>query len=152
MPYNQNENNHAYGNDEPVQDINPQPIDDATNHRTAYSGPTYSRPGGNDFQEQPPRPSNYLVWAIVATVLGCGNCLPFVFGIIAIVYAAKVNKLYDSGRVQEAYAASHNAKIWCIVASVLIVLGFIAGFIMGLTGYTTTLLQQMQHMSGAATY
>ncbi|MDY4409703.1 MAG: CD225/dispanin family protein [Prevotella sp.] len=59
------------------------------------------------------RPDNYLVWAILSTVL-C--CLPF--GIVSIVYAAKVNGLYAAKQYDEAETASKNAKKWAIIAAV----------------------------------
>src|ERR1700743_3332843 len=52
-------------------------------------------------------PDNYLVWAILVTVL-C--CLPF--GIVSIVYSTKVSGLGTQGRFAEAQAASENAKKW----------------------------------------
>ena len=58
-----------------------------------------------------PRPDNYLVWAILATLF-C--CLPF--GIVAIVKSSKVNSLYDQGLVDEAYRTSAEAKNWCYYA------------------------------------
>lgn len=58
-------------------------------------------------------PDNYLVWAILSTVL-C--CLPF--GIVSIVYAAKVNGLYAAKQYDEAETASKNAKKWAIIAAV----------------------------------
>ncbi len=53
------------------------------------------------------RPNSYLVWAILATIL-C--CLPF--GIVSIVYAAKVDRLWAEGDYQAAYNAASNAKLW----------------------------------------
>lgn len=146
MAYNQNETSRF--SDERVQDINPTPVDPQPHQswQSAYS----NRNGGEP--QQPPRPANHLVWAIVATVLGCGNCLPFIFGIVAIVYAAKVNKLYDAGQVAEAYNASKNAKTWCVVATVLIAVGFVASLIINLTGYNTLMLEQMHRMMGVSTY
>jgi hypothetical protein len=54
---------------------------------------------------------NYLVFAILATVL-C--CLPT--GIAAIVYAAQVNGKLQAGDLAGAQAASKNAKLWCWVS------------------------------------
>ncbi|MGA9508422.1 MAG: CD225/dispanin family protein [Candidatus Sulfotelmatobacter sp.] len=54
---------------------------------------------------------NYLVFAILATVL-C--CLPA--GIPAIVYAAQVNGKLQSGDIAGARAASNNAKMWCWIS------------------------------------
>lgn len=47
----------------------------------------------------PPKPENYLVWAILSTVC-C--CLPF--GLVSIVYAAKVDSLYTSKQYEAALA------------------------------------------------
>jgi Interferon-induced transmembrane protein/zinc-ribbon domain len=54
---------------------------------------------------------NYLVFAILATVL-C--CLPT--GIAAIVYAAQVNGKLQAGDIAGAQAASRNAKMWCWIS------------------------------------
>jgi len=54
---------------------------------------------------------NYLVFAILATVL-C--CLPA--GIPAIIYAAQVNGRLQSGDVAGAQLASKNAKMWCWIS------------------------------------
>ena len=54
---------------------------------------------------------NYLVFAILATVL-C--CLPT--GIAAIIFAAQVNGKLQAGDLAGAQAASNNAKIWCWVS------------------------------------
>lgn len=66
-----------------------------------------------------PRPTSYLVWAILATVF-C--CLPF--GIVSIVYAAKVDNAYNMGLIAESYRLSKNARTWMIVSAVV---GFISG-------------------------
>lgn len=57
------------------------------------------------------KPSNYLVWAILATIF-C--CLPF--GIVGIVFAAKVNDLWNSGQYQASLEASRKAKTWTLIA------------------------------------
>lgn len=63
----------------------------------------------------PPGPpvqvDNYLVFAILATVL-C--CLPA--GIPAIVYAAQVNSKLQAGDVAGAQLSSKNAKMWCWIS------------------------------------
>ncbi len=62
----------------------------------------------------PPGPAvpNYLVFAILATVL-C--CLPA--GIPAIVYAAQVNGKLQAGDIAGAQMASKNAKLWCLISA-----------------------------------
>jgi hypothetical protein len=54
---------------------------------------------------------NYLVFAILSTVL-C--CLPA--GIPAIVYAAQVNGKLQVGDIAGAQIASQNAKMWCWIS------------------------------------
>jgi hypothetical protein len=61
-----------------------------------------------------PEPDNYLVWAILCTVL-C--CLPF--GIVSIVYSTKVSGLWSQGRYAEAQAAADNAKKWAIIGAIV---------------------------------
>lgn len=60
-----------------------------------------------------PKPDNYLIWAILSTIC-C--CLPF--GIVSIVYAAKVNSLYYSGQYAAARQNADEAKKWAIVSAV----------------------------------
>ena len=83
-------------------------------------------------------PPNYLVWAILTTIL-C--CLPF--GIVSIVYAAQVNSKWQAGDYEGAKISSKNAKVWAWVAfavglgSLLIwfllsALGVVAGLGLGL--------------------
>jgi hypothetical protein len=57
---------------------------------------------------------NYLVFAILATVL-C--CLPA--GIPAIVYAAQVNGKLAAGDIAGAQESSKNAKLWCLISAAL---------------------------------
>lgn len=85
-----------------------------------------------------PKPDSNLVWAILTTLL-C--CLPF--GIVAIVYASKVDSLYAAGQYAEAQQASDNAKKWSILAAVvgaLVIVGYIVlvvfmGVFAGSSGY-----------------
>lgn len=58
-----------------------------------------------------PPVQNYLVFAILATIL-C--CLPA--GIPAIIYAAQVNGKLQAGDYAGAQLASKNAKMWCLIS------------------------------------
>lgn len=73
----------------------------------------FGGPGSDASQPIPPKPDNYLVWAILCT-LCC--CIPF--GIVSIVYAAKVNSLYTIGQYAAAEEASNNAKKWAIIGAI----------------------------------
>jgi len=93
--YNQNQ-----GYQQPQQQYNNQP------------------PYGNNKQGYQPQPNpglppeNNMIWAILSTLL-C--CLPF--GIVAIVYASKVNGLWMSGQYDAAYQAAKTARNWSIAAA-----------------------------------
>lgn len=60
------------------------------------------------------RVNNHLVLAIICTLL-C--CLPM--GIVAIVYAAKVNTLARGGNMSGACDVSEKAKFWAVLGIVL---------------------------------
>jgi hypothetical protein len=94
-------------------------------------------PGGQPGGYQPgPPPSNYLVWAILTTIL-C--CLPF--GIVSIVKSTQVNSLWAQGQTAAAEEAANAAKKWAIIAAVvgvaLNVLAIIL-FTAGVLSFSTT--------------
>ena len=59
------------------------------------------------------KPDNYLVWAILSTLL-C--CMPF--GIVAIVKATQVDTFWAQGNQAEAIEAANAARKWTIVSVV----------------------------------
>lgn len=61
----------------------------------------------SEYREIPPKPDNYLVWAILSTIF-C--CLPL--GIVSIVYASKVDRLWDEKDYDNAIHAAKLAKTW----------------------------------------
>lgn len=69
---------------------------------------------------KPQRPNSYLALAIISTIL-C--CLPF--GIVSIIYATKVNTLYEDGNYDQATSASKNAKTWGIVSIAVALFGWL---------------------------
>ena len=79
-------------------------------------GQSYSQPAGAP-------PPNYLVWAVLTTLL----CFP-PLGIPSIVYAARVNAMHAGGDIAGAQESSRKAKqfaIWSAV-SVIVVYGLLA--------------------------
>jgi len=60
-----------------------------------------------------PPPPNHLVWAVLSTVF-C--CLPF--GVVSIVFAARVNSRWAAGDVAGARDAARKAQLWAIGAAV----------------------------------
>ena len=79
-------------------------------------GPGGYGPGGYGPGWQPsgPKPPSYLVWAILTTLF-C--CLPF--GIVSIVYAARVDSKYNAGDLAGSLEASNNAKKWAIISALV---------------------------------
>lgn len=75
------------------------------------------------------KPENYLVWAILTTVL-C--CLPT--GVAAIVYANKVDTLWNAGNYTEAEDAAKNAKMWVFISAGLGIVASIIAFFCGFFG------------------
>ena len=64
-------------------------------------------------EEQKECPPSYLVWAILSTFCCCQ-----VFGIIAIIYAAKVQPKFNSGDYEGAAKYSERAALWIILSFV----------------------------------
>jgi len=82
-----------------------------------YGQPQFGQPQYGQLAGSPP--PNYLVWAILSTLL-C--CLPL--GIASIVFAAQVNGKYAAGDVAGAQQSSAKAKKFAIWSAVVgLVLG-----------------------------
>lgn len=105
-----------------------------------YAG-AYGAPGPYGYGGPPPGPSpdNNLVWGILCTVL-C--CLPF--GIVSIVKATSVDKLWAMGDYAGAQKAASDAGKWAlwgaisaVVMWVLFIVGYVV-FILLLVGAAST--------------
>lgn len=73
--------------------------------------------------------TNWMPWAIVATVINICSCIGLVFGIIAIVHASKANNFYLVGNDMQGDANNSTAKIMTIIALVIGGLGIIGNII-----------------------
>lgn len=83
-------------------------------------------PGGYPSGQRPSMRTNWLPWAIVATVVGFfTSCIGVIFGIIGIVQANKANTFYAQGMDREGDNANSNAKTMTIIGLVLAGLGLI---------------------------
>lgn len=78
------------------------------------------------------KPDNYLVFAIITTVL-C--CLPL--GIVSIIHSTKVDNLWNSGQHAEARVAADKAKQFSIYAAIagVIVIGLYFILVVAAEGY-----------------
>ncbi len=109
-PYNMgNQGSYSYG-DSSQNDVyqNNGYQNDNNQNGNYQSMPTYQQNQGDTVNWVP-----YLVASIIST-LCC--CLPF--GIVAIVFSAKINSAVTAGNMEEAKKAAKTAKIWIIVAVV----------------------------------
>lgn len=76
--------------------------------------------------------TNWLPWAIVATVLGFfTSCIGAIFGIIGIVQANKANTLYAQNFDREGDSANSNARIMTIIGLIFAGIGIVALFWFG---------------------
>ena len=91
-----------------------QPVQQQTSYQPAQQQPQYV--GQEPVQQTPPAecPPTNLVWAIITTLM-C--CLPA--GIVAIVYAIKVQNKYREGDIEGAKRASETGAWWCIASIIL---------------------------------
>lgn len=73
------------------------------------------------------QPNNNLVWAILST---CLCCLPL--GIVSIVKAASVDKLWTEGKYNEARKTAEDAKkwaLWSAITAAIFVLLYVVIFV-----------------------
>ena len=88
---------------------------------------------------------NHLAWSIIATVLATCLCCPLgLIGIVAIVFASKVNTLLNQGDLAGAQRASASAKTWCWVATALAIIGLLINIVVFATGGAESYMQMMQ--------
>lgn len=80
----------------------------------------------------PPCPPTNLVWAILSLICCCQ-----VLGIVAVVYAAQVTSLYNTGKYEASRKASNNAMIWSIAS---IALGIVCYVVSAFVGFWDILL------------
>lgn len=127
---NQPYNNPSYPN---------QPYNNPGYPNQAYNNPTYPNtaqggvppynPYNQNYNPMPLPHTNWMPWAIIATIIGfCTSCIAGIFGIIGIVNASKANTAYANGMKEEGDSNNATAKIMVIISLVLDVLG-IAGVI-----------------------
>lgn len=96
------------------------------------AAPDYSQPA--DVGGTPP--PNYLVWAILSTIL-C--CLPL--GVVSIVFAAQVNGKWAAGDHAGARESSEKARkfaIWSAIAGVIAAILYGVLIFAGILGASTT--------------
>lgn len=133
--YQGNQGNNPFANN---PQYNPHHTYQNQNTRSHYGQYNHHHDGRyNDYnryndQYRPNFRTNWLPWAIVATVLGFfTSCIGAIFGIIGIVQANKANTFYAQGFDREAEAANSNARIMTIIGLIFAGLGIIAAIWFG---------------------
>lgn len=87
--------------------------------------------------------TNWLPWAIVATVAGAlFSCIGMIFGIIGIVKASKANRFYMEGIEDLGRNANSSARTWTIIALALATVGIVLLII----GFPAKIMEQMLEM------
>lgn len=111
-----------------MSELNEQQNTSQPESSTPQSEPAQSM-FGNNMGGQPSKPNNYLVMAIVATVLGLCSCFGLILGIVGIVYATQVDSKYNLGDYVGAESSAKSARLFSIIALVLDGIGIIANII-----------------------
>ncbi len=121
------------------QDVRPTPISE--------NEPPVLPPTNTSNEIPPMKPTSWLWQSIVATLL-C--CLPF--GIVGIIFAAKVDSLYNNGRYAESVKASKNAKTWTLVAVVAALIYYTILIAMFATGNLPDYMESILENSSSYNY
>lgn len=102
---------------------------DSSASQTAYSAQGESQPQyqsqNNQYQTppvyqssyEPEKPINWVPYLVLSIITTLCCCLPF--GIVGIVYSAKINSAVNSRDWEAAQKAAKTAKIWIIVSAVV---------------------------------
>ena len=118
QPYQQPQQGYQQPYQQPQQGYHQPP--QQPYQQQGYQQQQYPQPPQPPQQPQYPQyqaqPTNWLPWAIVATVLGLCSCIGLVLGIIAITRANSANKFYQIGDTVSGNAANSSARTLTIIA------------------------------------
>ena len=111
-PYTSAQNNSYYGAGQSYSDPN------ADQQYTGYQNQTsYQNQAPYQNTQVPQQPINWVPYLVLSIICTLCCCLPF--GIVGIVYAAKINSAMAAGNYEEAKSAAKTAKIWIIASAVV---------------------------------
>ncbi len=94
---------------------------ESQNYNDNWSQTDNVTPPEYNSQIPPMKPTTWL-WQAIAVTLCCSP----IFGVIGIIFAARVNSLYYSGLYEESQKASKKAKMWVIIGFVFGIVATIA--------------------------
>lgn len=96
-----------------------------------YQNNQYQTPPVYQSSYEPEKPVNWVSYLVLSILTTVCCCVPF--GIVGIVYSAKINSAMNAGDYEGAQRAAKTAKIWIIVAAVV---GLIANIIVAIMTYS----------------
>ena len=86
----------------------------------------------NDFNGMPQEPVNWVPYLILSIISTLCCCLPF--GVVGIVFSAKINSAMLAGNLEEAQNNAKMARIWIIVSFAIGLLTWLIYMILIVTG------------------
>ena len=112
-----------------AREIEDKKMENQEFNNTSQYGGSFSNPPHS--HTAPMKPKNWMTEAILITILPlCCLCnVLSLLGIVSIVYANQVNRLYFAGRYGEAEQASKDAKMWFLITLGLVLLTTILSII-----------------------
>lgn len=86
----------------------------------------------NDFNGMPQEPVNWVPYLILSIISTLCCCLPF--GVVGIVFSAKINSAMLAGNLEEAQNNAKMARIWIIVSFAIGLLTWLIYMVLIVTG------------------
>ena len=86
----------------------------------------------NNFNGMPQKPVNWVPYLILSIISTLCCCLPF--GVVGIVFSAKINSAMLAGNLEEAQNNAKMARIWIIVSFAICLLTWLIYMVLIVTG------------------
>lgn len=86
----------------------------------------------NNFNGMPQKPVNWVPYLILSIISTLCCCLPF--GVVGIVFSAKINSAMLAGNLEEAHNNAKMARIWIIVSFAIGLLTWLIYMVLIVTG------------------
>ena len=86
----------------------------------------------NNFNGMPQKPVNWVPYLILSIISTLCCCLPF--GVVGIVFSAKINSAIMAGNLEEAQNNAKMARIWIIVSFAIGILTWLIYMVLIVTG------------------
>ena len=86
----------------------------------------------NNFNGMPQKPVNWVPYLILSIISTLCCCLPF--GVVGIVFSAKINSAMMAGNLEEAQNNAKMARIWIIVSFAIGILTWLIYMVLIVTG------------------